>query len=190
MGRDKRLGFTLVELLIVIVIIAILATITTIAFNGITERARNTAKVSKVESIGKLLSLYHAANDEYPMGVNGTWCLTLDNLCTTYTGSKSLSDNTTLMTELSKFGIPPQDAGDATDIEHYGINYIYSGSRTLNGNPSPVIITFWLDGINKKCSNTVGSMTSATDGAGNNMVSATRANGNTDGRTRCYFMFP
>ncbi len=39
-ARNKQLGFTIVELLIVIVVIAILAAITIVSYNGIQERAR------------------------------------------------------------------------------------------------------------------------------------------------------
>ena len=42
---QKRTGFTIVELLIVIVVIGILAAITIVAFNGIQTRAKNTQTV-------------------------------------------------------------------------------------------------------------------------------------------------
>ena len=64
MKRAK--GFTIVELLIVIVVIGILAAITIVAYNGIQDRARTTARVSDVRSIQQAIELYHADNGTYP----------------------------------------------------------------------------------------------------------------------------
>lgn len=68
MGRatSKQIGFTIVELLIVIVVIAILAAITIVAFNGIQQRARNTQVIAGVEVYNKALRSYHAVNGSYP----------------------------------------------------------------------------------------------------------------------------
>lgn len=65
-------GFTIVELLIVIVIIGILAAITIVAYNGIQDRARTTARVSDIRSIQRAIELYHADTGSYPT-TGGTW---------------------------------------------------------------------------------------------------------------------
>lgn len=62
--RNK--GFTIVELLIVIVVIAILAAITIVAFNGVQNRAKNTATQSAVKQVQKLVEAYAAENGSYP----------------------------------------------------------------------------------------------------------------------------
>lgn len=59
-------GFTIVELLIVIVVIAILAAITIVAYNGIQNRAHDTAVRSDLANISRKLKAYAAENGEYP----------------------------------------------------------------------------------------------------------------------------
>lgn len=64
--RQRNRGFTIVELLIVIVVIGILAAITIVAFNGIQGRARDSARISKIQSIAQALELYKLDNGSYP----------------------------------------------------------------------------------------------------------------------------
>lgn len=66
------MGFTIVELLIVIVVIGILAAITIVAFNGVQARARYMAMQSDLQAINKAIQMYHADNGNYPfMGATG-----------------------------------------------------------------------------------------------------------------------
>lgn len=186
-----RRGFTIVELLMVIFVIAILAAITIVAFTGVQQRTRNTAKVASVQQAVKLVRLYKAENEEYPRSVGGTWCLTQDNACTGYSGTVSSSDNTSLMNELKQYGSPPASAGDKIETGgRYGIQYLYASNRTLSSQPNPVLIIYWLDGINQVCAGAVGGMVSVADsGTANDFVPANRSSGNSGGKTRCYLMF-
>lgn len=59
-------GFTIVELLIVIVIIAILAAITVVAFNGIQNRALNSARAVEMNDWRKIITLYQVQNGSLP----------------------------------------------------------------------------------------------------------------------------
>lgn len=59
-------GFTIVELLIVIVVIAILASISVVAYNGIQQRARDSARDSAVRSLRPALELYKSDVGQYP----------------------------------------------------------------------------------------------------------------------------
>jgi general secretion pathway protein G len=59
-------GFTIVELLIVIVIIGVLAAITVVAYNGIQNRANNSARYGDLKAWVKHFELYKAQEGTYP----------------------------------------------------------------------------------------------------------------------------
>ena len=66
LGRHQR-GFTIVELLIVIVVIGILAAITIVAFNGVQNKAKQSAAQSALAQANKKVLAYAAQNsDLYP----------------------------------------------------------------------------------------------------------------------------
>ncbi len=66
-SHTRQRGFTIVELLIVIVIIAILAAITIVAYNGIQNRAKQSAAQSRLTQANKkILAWAVINNDEYP----------------------------------------------------------------------------------------------------------------------------
>lgn len=69
---QKQHGFTIVELLIVIVIIGILAAITIVAYNGIQNRASDTAVQSDLRQFASKVAEFHAIEGRYPAGPNST----------------------------------------------------------------------------------------------------------------------
>ena len=64
--QTKSRGFTIVELLIVIVVIAILAAITIVAYNGIQNRAKQSAAQSLANTIIKKAEAYNTIESTYP----------------------------------------------------------------------------------------------------------------------------
>jgi general secretion pathway protein G len=65
-AKQKQVGFTIVELLIVIVIIGILAAITIVAYNGIQNRANDTSIQSDLANFAKKIELVKADTGAYP----------------------------------------------------------------------------------------------------------------------------
>ena len=87
--QKNKSGFTIVELLIVIVVIAILAAVTIVAYNGVQQRARDSARYTIAKSIIKALELYKADNGSYPPHT-----ATTSAACATHTNGYSYSDAT------------------------------------------------------------------------------------------------
>ena len=88
MRSRQQAGFTIVELLIVIVVIAILAAITVVAYNGIQERAKNSAAQAAVSQGVKKLEAYKVQNnDSYPTNPSDAGISVSSDSPYTYTGS-------------------------------------------------------------------------------------------------------
>jgi len=66
----KRKSFTLIELLIVIAIIAILAGIVVASTTGATKKARDSRRVSDIQTLQTAIVLYEADNGRYPEHLN------------------------------------------------------------------------------------------------------------------------
>lgn len=64
--NSNNRGFTLVELLIVIVIIAILAAISIVAYNGIQNRARNSAAAEAASQLATKIEVWNGTKAVYP----------------------------------------------------------------------------------------------------------------------------
>ena len=65
-SSNKTKGFTLVELLIVIVVIAILAAISIVAYNGVTQKARDDERQTNARNLLNAAASYQADKDEWP----------------------------------------------------------------------------------------------------------------------------
>ena len=63
---SKTMGFTIVELLVVIVILGVLATISIVAYNGIQNRSQMTVKASNVKTTEKQIEIFRIEHETYP----------------------------------------------------------------------------------------------------------------------------
>jgi len=64
--KGKERGFTIVELLIIVTIIGILASITILAYNGVQNRAYDTAVQADLRNVGVQLERYMVETGAYP----------------------------------------------------------------------------------------------------------------------------
>ena len=71
MGINKRSGFTIVELLIVIVVIGILAAIVTVSYTGISSAARDSGRIATLNQLQKAIEVYYVNTGRYPTILHG-----------------------------------------------------------------------------------------------------------------------
>ena len=71
-SQIKQKGFTIVELLIVIVVIGILAAISIVAYNGVTQKARDDQRISDARNIINAAASYQAEIGSWPTRANLT----------------------------------------------------------------------------------------------------------------------
>lgn len=71
LSHQKQVGFTIVELLIVIVVIGILAAITIVAYTGMQDRARATQMANGIAQYTRALASHVAISGSYPTSAYG-----------------------------------------------------------------------------------------------------------------------
>jgi len=145
MNIQKNTGFTIVELLIVIVVIAILATISIVAYNGIQDRAKNSAMTTAAVQVQKLINAYTTSTGQRL--TSGTYCLTQDNKCATDSGATAVTtDNSTIISALQAHGTLPASVPFAA-----GIRTSYVVGRMVDGVMTQLFLVFWLKGTGVNC---------------------------------------
>lgn len=64
--QKRVLGFTMIELLVVVTIMIVLTTIGLVSYRGATQNARNGKRATDIESVRSALVLYRADTGSYP----------------------------------------------------------------------------------------------------------------------------
>jgi prepilin-type N-terminal cleavage/methylation domain-containing protein len=162
MIRRSNQGFTITELLIVIVILGVLAAIVIISFGGITQRANNTSRIVAARQAVNLVQTYISTYSAYPwvtgasmcIGKNfpGGKCWGADSIPPAYptleADSGPLTTSLSAIGSLSSVGYPTVDMGYWRGI---GPVYHYAATRTVDGALRPVVIIYFLDGLDQDC---------------------------------------
>jgi prepilin-type N-terminal cleavage/methylation domain-containing protein len=157
-------GFTIVELLIVIVVISILAAITITAFNGIQQRARNSARIAAAVAITKAIDAYTiqtGANLPVPVcvptggkdysGDSIPDCSTLSTTSGRWT-EKAAFNTALTAAGFNNFSFPSDEVVGANGTKYGGVAITYGASdRGMGGTLQPNFVYFWLEGANQDC---------------------------------------
>ncbi|UTX51057.1 type II secretion system protein [Candidatus Saccharibacteria bacterium TM7i] len=161
--KEKLVGFTIVELLIVIVVIAILATITVVAYEGISVKARNASTLHAIKTYEKALKSYASQHDAYP-DFWGSVCLgegyldrNNDSLgdcgAEDYPALESTAFNASLRTIVSS--LPPVSTKSISapggNIGWVGAFIMRWDDITFNGHTAPYTIAYILEGSAQQC---------------------------------------
>lgn len=123
---SRRIGFTVIELLIVITVIGILVTVSIVGYQGVQARGRDTRRKTDIGIIIGYLELYAADHQgQYPVSsgsttINSGWSTTAD------------SSWSTLVAALAPYGKIPSDP-----ISTQGVNGIYSSNYAYFGGHQP-----------------------------------------------------
>lgn len=121
------LGFTIVELLVVIVVIGILASITIVSYTGVFQKATSVSLISDLSNASKQLKLYYLDHGTYPTSIDaGTGCPTPPdtNYCLKASANNSFSEYTA-----------DRDSFSLTETNVNGLSY------TITDETSPTVTT-------------------------------------------------
>ncbi len=118
MSIQTKKGFTIVELLIVVVVIAILAAITIVAYNGIQNRAKDSASLSNAQQVGKKITAHALLNSEtLPATLADAGISNAGDLTYQYTRNTTVSPNNFCLTATSG-GTSAHIAGTTNSVKN------------------------------------------------------------------------
>ncbi len=148
-----RIGFTVIELLIVVVVLVLLAGIGSAGYRGIATRAKNADTAEVVSKYIDALIMYHAKYGKYPDGnADFKTCLGVG-----YPAGKcwkgEISENAAFTNELNKIYGKGFPVTSNASLGLRGAWYKAAGSGltvTLDGQPEDFVV-YSVDGDNTKC---------------------------------------
>jgi len=151
LAKRKEYGFTIVELLIVVVVIGVLAAIVVVAYNGITQSARNASVQSAVKQTANLFNAYLAKNGSYPTVAQYT-CLSGYNSSgqCRYWSDTYYDRNTDLENALQTIGKIPDFPRDLHPT-YYGLTLRYGANLTYKSSPARYALSWKVQGEAQDC---------------------------------------
>lgn len=157
--RTKQTGFTIVELLIVIVIIGILAAITIVAYNGVQQRAKESALRSDLALAAKKMAADNVLNGSYPLtqaavdngkglpaspGTSYQFQSTGSTYCITGTNGNLSFKVSDIATTAAQGGCPGDGVGGVAAVTNYAANPNAAGASVAafgQAGASPIAVT-------------------------------------------------
>jgi prepilin-type N-terminal cleavage/methylation domain-containing protein len=192
----KQVGFTIVEILIVIVIIAILAAVSIVLYSGFQQRANNVSRISNASAAVKLIRAYMTTYSTYPSVAanscvgngfaNGNQYCWGSNSATPAVRSSSFNE------ELSKIGSLPHNSTPVVvtpSWEALGPVYLYSTAYTVDGASNRVLVLYFLEGANQDCGMS-GVVRNTSGNAYESVTSSPRNSVTLGNSTHCFVAIP
>ena len=122
--------------------------------------------------------------DDYPTKTEV--CVTVDSGCAK-SGGQTVSSNSAFNTAMAGVAKPPTRVPNSGTTA-YGIYTNYSSTRTYNGDPRPLVFTYFLQGTSQQCGIEV--TTSNVDIMSTSTLGYTSSNINGTGKTLCIVSVP
>lgn len=122
----SKLGFTLIELMVVIIVLAILVAIVVVQYNGAQGRARDTDRRADISNIAKGLEQYYDDNGSYP-ATSGSSSTITSNWYVSNTTNWTSTFSGAMSSILSPFPADPINSGVITTAKQYSYAY-FSGT--------------------------------------------------------------
>lgn len=165
--EQKRTGFTLAELLVVMTVMAILAIIITVGYNGLQQRARNANRIDSAKQFDDILKtalIYNTPAELIAaMDHSGGWdkaCLGTGYIdrnadgkadCAVFGGSSYVSDTATFNTLLAKTALPSMAKYPSTTSTDGDIVYGPFVNAEVADGIEVISLEYVLEGLNQNC---------------------------------------
>lgn len=127
---NKRQGFTLIEILIVVAIIAILASMVLVGLGPLQRRGRDARRLSDLRQLQNGLELYFAKNSAYPTPQGGSGAMAWADLSAAIVGAGPALGINSLPND------PASGAGKTYTYASDGTSYVLGATLEDTGNPA------------------------------------------------------